>query len=73
MRRCGVRGGYAAILLMDRHTAATPFPADFKDEPALWRESQIEQDTVVGRRTASPCSGLVTRFPPRSGLFNRYA
>lgn len=34
-------------------------------------ESQIEQDTVVEGEPILQVRGLVTRFPLRSGLFNR--
>lgn len=53
-----------------RPLAATPFPLISADEPALY-ESQIEQDTVVEGEPILQVRGLVTRFPLRSGLFNR--
>ncbi len=52
-----------------RHSLPRRFPLIF-DEPALY-ESQIEQDTVVEGEPILQVRGLVTRFPLRSGLFNR--
>lgn len=55
---------------MRGHSLPRRFPLISADEPALY-ESQIEQDTVVEGEPILQVRGLVTRFPLRSGLFNR--
>ncbi len=55
---------------MRGHSLPRRFPLISADEPALY-ESQIEQDTVVEGEPILRVRGLVTRFPLRSGLFNR--